>query len=89
MEVMKAKEELCSPMLNNKCKLMHKVWDIEGFYPSMPRENIVRAMIEIMNKVKKSEKLRGANPKVTVPITRNKRPRFGIDYQQEGRKIVM
>ena len=62
--------------------LIHKVWDIDSMYPSMPKEDMVCALRTILKEVKDAQRLRVSH--ITVPTSKSLPVRWGKHYREEG-----
>ena len=63
-------------------KVEATAWDIEGFYPTLPKSCIMEAMTGILKQVKQQHKIRG-ELLISIPKGNRKTPcKFGKNYKE-------
>ena len=77
-EVQAAMADMKKVAAENDLELMHKVWDIDSMYPSMPKEMMIKALTTIMKDVVSDARLRVTH--ITVPNSKSLPIRWGKQY---------
>ena len=62
----------------------HHIWDVDSCYPSMPREDILKAMGDILLEVRSTDR-KEKRKCILVPRTKLEKPRWGTSYT-DGRE---
>ena len=66
----------------------HHIWDVDSCYPSMPREDILKAMGDILLEVRSTDR-KEKRKFILVPRTKLEKPRWGTSYTEEEKVTHM
>ena len=75
-------------LFGKNAKFEHHIWDVDSCYPSMPRQDIVRAMQDILDQTVAQD--RGAKRKfILVPRNKHEKPQWGNAYTEDVKATHM
>ena len=66
----------------------HHIWDVDSCYPSMPRQDIVKAMRDILEQTIAQDR-RSKRKFVLVPRNKHEKPQWGTSYSEDTKATHM
>ena len=75
-------------LFGKNAKFEHHIWDVDSCYPSMPRQDIVRAMQDILDQTVAQDR-RAKRKFILVPRNKHEKPQWGNAYTEDVKATHM